>query len=87
MNINIKTINNIDERKRFEVERDPVCGQMIRKEKAKSVSIFKNSTYYFCCPICKKVFDVNPSAYADKEEGYYEQENPDDFVFMTFRIL
>lgn len=89
MNANI-IINNTDVdrvEKRIEFERDPVCGDMIMPEKAKGISIYKNSRYYFCCPVCKKNFDNNPSAYADKEEGYYEPDNPNDFLYVTFRIL
>ena len=49
-------------------ERDPVCDAMIKIKEAKAMSIYKDTRYYFCCPTCKKVFDNNPSAYADKEE-------------------
>lgn len=54
---------------KLEWERDPVCGDRINIHDAKGMSLYKESRYYFCCKICKKIFDENPSAYADKEEG------------------
>lgn len=59
-------------------ERDPVCGDMIKIKEAKAMSLYKDIRYYFCCPICKKLFDKNPSAYADKLEGFYNPVNPKD---------
>ncbi len=50
------------------MERDPVCGQVIKLTEIKDSSVYKSSRYYFCCPICKKMFDEKPEAYADKEE-------------------
>lgn len=50
------------------LERDPVCGQVIKRIEIKDSSVFKGSRYYFCCPICKKMFNENPIAYADKGE-------------------
>ncbi len=70
-----------------EWERDPVCGERINKNDAKGISIYKNEKYFFCCVTCKKVFDNNPSAYADKEEGFYDPNNPNDFVDGRFGIL
>ena len=51
------------------LERDPVCGQVIKRIEIKDSSIFKGSRYYFCCPICKKMFDESSQAYADKGEN------------------
>ena len=84
------TDNNISQSvigRKIEWERDPVCGEVIKFDDAKGISIYKNAIYYFCCPICKKAFDKNPSAYADKEEGYCDPDNPNDFLHITFRIL
>ncbi len=79
--------NSITIVKRIEFERDPVCGEVISSEEAKGISVYKNAKYYFCCRTCKKVFDNNPSAYADKEEGHYDPGNPNDFLDGRFRIL
>lgn len=73
--------------KQVEWERDPVCGEGINIDDAKGVSIYKNDKYYFCCVTCKKDFDNNPAAYADKEEGYFDPNNPNDFLDGRFRIL
>ena len=86
-NIVLDITDSIIIRERIKFERDPVCRELIRFEEAKGISIFKNSKYYFCCPTCKKVFDNNPSAYADKEEGHYDPNNPNDYVDVRFRIL
>jgi len=70
-----------------EWERDPVCGESIKINNAKGMSIYKNTRYYFCCITCKKVFDNSPAAFADKEEGYFDPNNPNDFLDGRFRIL
>lgn len=89
-----KYIDNIPQNKKgeknsakVEWERDPVCGERININDAKGMSIYKNEKYYFCCVTCKKVFDNNPAAYADKEEGYFDPNNPNDFLDWRFRIL
>jgi Cu+-exporting ATPase len=71
----------------IEWERDPVCGERININKAKGMSLYKDARYYFCCTICKKSFDANPTAYADKNEGYYDPKNQNDFLDGRFRIL
>jgi YHS domain-containing protein len=63
----IETTNKI-----IEWERDPVCGEMIKIQDANAMSVYKGIKYYFCCPICKREFDKNPLAYADKDEGFYD---------------
>lgn len=70
-----------------EWERDPVCGERIRISEAKGFTLYKNARYYFCCKICKKTFDANPSEYSDKEEGSYDPKNKNDFIDGRFRIL
>ncbi|MDP2688651.1 MAG: copper ion binding protein, partial [Deltaproteobacteria bacterium] len=45
------------------MERDPVCGMTVVKEKAKGVSAYKGVDYYFCNPNCKMKFDNDPEAY------------------------
>jgi len=67
--LNIK--DSIITKERIKFERDPVCGEMIVPDNAKGMSVYKNANYYFCCITCKKVFDNNPCAYADKEEGHH----------------
>ncbi len=50
------------------LERDPVCGHVIKRIDIKDSSVYKGSRYYFCCPICKKMFDEKSEIYADKGE-------------------
>ncbi len=57
------------------MERDPVCEQAINLTEMKETSVYKGSHYYFCCPICKKLFDEDPAIYADKEEMEYTKLN------------
>lgn len=71
----------------IEWARDPVCRDMIQISDAKAMSLHKGTTYYFCCPICKREFDKNPTAYSDKKEGYFDPDNPNDFISATSRIL
>src|SRR3972149_3820011 len=85
--MNNSHLAKMSNQKKMEMERDPVCGQMIKIKDAKGSSLFKNNKYFFCCITCKKVFDNNPSVYADKEEGYYDPNNPNDIIDGTFRIL
>lgn len=85
--LNNSHILKMSNQKTMEMERDPVCGQMITIKDARGISIFKDNKYYFCCVTCKKVFDNMPSAYADKEEGCYDPNNPNDIIDGRFRIL
>jgi len=50
------------------LERDPVCEQVLKRIEIKDSSVYKESRYYFCGSICKKMFDRNPQAFADKDE-------------------
>lgn len=49
------------------LERDLVCGQVLKRIDIENSSVYKGSRYYFCCPTCKKMFDEKPPAYTDKE--------------------
>ncbi len=50
------------------MEKDPVCGMTVVKEKAKGVSSYKGVDYYFCNPNCKAKFDNDPEAYLKAPE-------------------
>lgn len=67
--------------------RDVVCGMYLITTEGCKVSEVIGEKYYFCCVTCKKVFDNNPTIYADKEEGYFDPNNPNDFLDGRFRIL
>ncbi len=42
---------------------DPVCGMEFEERAAVARSVYLNRTFYFCHPVCKKIFDVNPARF------------------------
>lgn len=51
------------------VVKDPVCGMVFVKEDAAGQSFYKDETYYFCAPSCKKSFDSDPEKYLAAFKG------------------
>ncbi|MBI4285393.1 MAG: ATP-binding cassette domain-containing protein [Chloroflexi bacterium] len=51
---------------------DPVCGMALEDYKAAAVSRYKDRTYYFCAPGCKRVFDADPEKYVGKTPEMHE---------------
>ncbi|GAG61553.1 unnamed protein product [marine sediment metagenome] len=49
---------------------DPICKMEVDEKTAKFKSKYKEKTYYFCAPGCKKEFDDNPEKYIGKAEKY-----------------
>ncbi|MBA7591638.1 hypothetical protein ES708_33798 [subsurface metagenome] len=47
---------------------DPICKMEVDEKTAKFKSEYKEKTYYFCAPGCKKEFDDNPEKYTEKAE-------------------
>ena len=47
---------------------DPICKMEVDEKTAKFKSEYKEKTYYFCAPGCKKEFDDNPEKYIEKAE-------------------
>lgn len=45
------------------MERDPICGMDIERERAAGHSEYDGRTYYFCSPGCKAQFDKAPAHY------------------------
>lgn len=45
---------------------DPVCKVEVDEKATKNVSEYKGKKYYFCEPLCKKMFDEDPGKYAEK---------------------
>jgi len=43
--------------------KDPVCGMVVDASRAKHKSDYQGSTFYFCCPHCKRAFDGQPEKY------------------------
>lgn len=48
------------------VEKDPVCGMDVDKQKAAGHSEHHGKTYYFCSAACKQKFDKEPAKYAGR---------------------
>jgi Cu+-exporting ATPase len=48
--------------------KDPVCGMIVKKDKATATSEHMGKTFYFCAQACKKEFDQEPMRYMRKEE-------------------
>ncbi len=46
--------------------KDPVCGMVIDKEKAKGSTMYNGKSFYFCCDGCKVKFEKEPAKYAGK---------------------
>ncbi len=49
---------------------DPICKMEVDEKTAKFKSEYKEKTYYFCAPGCKKDFDSNPEKYIKKSEKH-----------------
>lgn len=47
--------------------KDPICGMDVDEKTAQYKSEYKDKTYYFCGPACKREFDADPEKYADKK--------------------
>jgi YHS domain-containing protein len=45
---------------------DPICKMEVDEKTSKFKSEYKEKTYYFCAPGCKKEFDNNPEKYTKK---------------------
>ena len=52
--------------------KDPVCGMDIDPSTAAGKSDYKDQTYYFCSPGCKKDFDKEPEKYLGKGEQAHQ---------------
>lgn len=46
---------------------DPVCGMEFDQEAAAGCSTYRGTDYYFCHPVCKKIFDADPTRFAEVE--------------------
>lgn len=57
--------------------KDVVCGMMVDPDIAHHRSEYKDKTYYFCAPGCKKAFDKEPEKYVSQEESGYSGHGHD----------
>jgi xanthine dehydrogenase accessory factor len=42
---------------------DPVCGMEVMADESGRPYEYEGTTYYFCCPACRKAFSTNPEEY------------------------
>lgn len=49
------------------MEKDPVCGMLVKTDEAAGRSEYQGKTYFFCAVACKETFDRNPQRYAVKQ--------------------
>jgi len=49
---------------------DPICKMEVDEKTAKFKSEYREKTYYFCAPGCKKEFDDNPEKYVKKSDKH-----------------
>lgn len=54
---------------------DPICKMEVDEKTAKFKSEYKEKTYYFCAPGCKKAFDDNPEKYIGKTEKHHPPQH------------
>lgn len=47
---------------------DPVCGRAVEEDKVLRTIAYGENTYSFCCPICARLFEEQPSRYIDAEK-------------------
>lgn len=45
------------------MEKDPVCGMLVRSEEAAEQRAIRGRTYYFCSAACAARFDKAPQRY------------------------
>ena len=43
--------------------KDPICGMMVNKSKAKHQTEYQGIVFYFCCAGCKQTFEKSPQQY------------------------
>ncbi len=53
---------------------DPVCEMEFAERDAAGWSVDQNRVYYFCHPMCKKIFDADPKRFI--RDGEFETPNP-----------
>ena len=48
------------------MEKDPVCGMLVKTDEAAGRSEYQGKHYFFCNINCKETFDRNPQRYTVK---------------------
>ena len=58
---------------------DPVCWMEFDERDAHAQSEWDGETFYFCHPICKRIFDANPTRFIGKKDRKQIQIQKIDF--------
>lgn len=48
---------------RHDLNKDPVCGRRINRNKAHFVIEYQGRAYLLCCPLCQAEFEKDPQRY------------------------
>ncbi len=67
----------------LETYRDPLCGRLLAPVAITPKSEYRGKTYYFCCDLCKQLFDREPQKYALEKDGKDEQNIKGDRHVMA----
>ncbi len=51
------------------MDRDPVCGRKMNRNKAYITIDYKSERYYLCCPLCQAEFEKDREKYLGKDGG------------------
>ncbi len=58
----------------METYRDPLCGRLLTPVATTPKSEYQGKTYYFCCDLCKQLFDREPQKYALEKDAKEEKD-------------
>lgn len=50
------------------IQRDPVCGKRVNRNKAHVVITYKGREYPLCCPVCQAEFERFPEKHVTDKE-------------------
>lgn len=50
------------------MDKDPVCGKKMNRNKAYFTIEYKGKSYYLCCPLCQKEFEKDPERYVNRKK-------------------
>ncbi len=56
------------------MEKDPVCGMLVRSEEAVEQRAIHGKNYYFCSAACAAKFDRNPQQYVPADKPDHSQD-------------
>ncbi len=59
-------------KKKPELARDPICHMTVDVSRARAVSDYEGTTYYFCAPGCKLLFEEDPAKHISSEKPAIE---------------